>query len=266
MATSKAPIRKLSSLNFVTIHHSGEEPTATNISELKTKAKKWDTYHATKDYDGDGTSDAQYTDGKFGYKWILYHYLVAKDGSILQVQDIKWRRFHATDSARGMNSHNEYGIAICLDGNYTQYKVRGVQKRAIAQIVFNLEKQLGKSLIVRTHKEQALGKAKNGTLLYPEKTGVFYTDCAGETMGTHKSGTCKEIIEMVNTMYTTPAPEPVPNAPTTPAISDNTQSGATMPIQNTATTETTTATTVKKTLLEIIIQFFTDLLQRIKSD
>lgn len=66
----------------------------------------------------------------------------------------------------------------------------------------------------------------------------------------------------------TPESEPTPEVPTTPETEDNGQSGTTTPPENTDPLEPTTETTevVKpKTLLEIIIQFFTDLLQILKN-
>jgi hypothetical protein len=177
----KAPTRNLSAIKYITIHHSATVNASQDMATLKTRARVYDTQHSKKSY-------ALETDGKFGYKWISYHYLVSFKGDVLQVQDIKFERNHAGDRARGVDSHNIYGIAICVDMNTTTHKISNSVKRAIATIIYNLERQLGKRLTVRTHKE----------------TSLTATACAGVLMGTHKTGVCKEIIDMVNEMYKPP--------------------------------------------------------------
>lgn len=204
MATS-APIRNISAIKFVTIHHSAVVPPAMDLATLKQRASSYNATHKAKSY-------ALLTKGEFGYDAISYHYLVSQKGHVLQVQDIKYERNHAGDRVRGVNSHNIYGVAICLDSDTTKYKVSDSAKNAIAKIIYDLEVKLKKSLIVRTHRQQAVHPT-TGAL--PEKTGVIYTQCAGDTMGTNTKGTCKEIIDLVNKMHNDASTPPV-KPPVTP--------------------------------------------------
>lgn len=185
-----APIRKVTDIKFVTIHHSASSPSK-DLNTLKQRAASYNQLHKAKSY-------ALITKGEFGYDAISYHYLVSLKGDVLQVQDIKYERNHAGDRVRGKDSHNIYGVAICLDSNTSQFKVSSSAKNAIAKIIYDLEVKLKKSLIIRTHREQACNPS-SGAL--PEVTGKIYTECAGNIMGTHKSGVCKEIINLVNELH-----------------------------------------------------------------
>lgn len=215
MATSLAPKRDLKKIKYFTIHHSAVNPGAKNLSELKTRAKQYDNSHSIKDYDGNGTNDAQYTGGELGYKWILYHHMIARDGSTLALQKPEYRRYHAGDSGRGANSHNEWGIAILLDGNFEIEKPTEAQLLSSARIIYKHEKAYKISTIVRGHKETALPSSP--------------TACPGKYMGvsTDAKSRLRYIIDLVNQMHKngglTDAEKkaqtpPVVTPPTTPPV------------------------------------------------
>jgi hypothetical protein len=175
---SKAPIRNLKDLKYITIHHSAISIASQDMDTLRVRARAYDTQHSKKSY-------ALETDGKFGYKWISYHYLLSAKGDILQVQDIKYMRNHAGDNANGTKSHNRYGIAICVDMNTTTHKISNSVKSAYINLIFNIQKQLDRELEIRTHRE----------------VSITPTSCAGDIMGTHTKGVCKDIIEGVKKLW-----------------------------------------------------------------
>lgn len=218
MAISLAPKRDLKKIKYFTIHHSAVNPGAKNLSELKARAKQYDQSHSYKDYDGNSTNDAQYTGGELGYKWILYHYMIARDGTVLPLQKPEYRRYHAGDSGRGANSHNEWGIAILLDGNFEIEKPSDASLVSAARIIYKHEKAYKVSTIVKGHKETALPSAP--------------TACPGKYMGVSSDAKSRlrYIIDLTNQMHknggltdaekkaqqTTPTPPTTPTVPTTP--------------------------------------------------
>lgn len=157
-----APTRSKSSIKFATIHHSADTPAAKNLPELIKKASKYDAYHATKSF-------AIYTDGRFGYRFISYHWLIAKNGAVLQVQDPKFVRYHASDNVRGAMSHNRYGIAILLEGNFQVETPTDPQLKAAAKIINDWQRKNHTKLTVKGHRETAIP--------------VLATLCPGANMG-----------------------------------------------------------------------------------
>jgi N-acetyl-anhydromuramyl-L-alanine amidase AmpD len=141
-----APTRKWKDIYFVTIHHDAVKR-AKNMKELESRAKSYNAYHKKKGY--------VYTKGELGYKYISYHYLIAEDGSVLQVQPLKYARWHAGDNFRGKNSHNLHGIAICLSGNFQNIKPTQAQLEATADLIADLEMEHDKSFTVRGHRDTA---------------------------------------------------------------------------------------------------------------
>ena len=180
---------------YITIHHTVTTPTATK-ADLPALARSIETYHKTKSY-----AETYKTGGEFGYYYIQYHYLFAQDGSYIQVQDTKYQRVHATDTARGESSHNLHGIALATVGNMSTTAPSAALKEGQAQLCAALEKKYGVSFAIRGHKETAV-YVKDGVVYYPEKTGVYYTSCPGNYMGTSKSGAIKEIIDRTNAILT----------------------------------------------------------------
>jgi hypothetical protein len=181
MATSLAPKRDLKKIFGFAIHHSAVVG-AKNIAELTAHANSYDKTHSFRDYNGDGKNDAQYTGGELGWKWLLYHWMIARDGSILKTQKPEYRRYHASDSGNGSRSFNEWGLGILLDGNFeTEYPTEA-QLRSASKIIYDWEIKYGIDSYVRGHREVSITK----------------TSCPGKNMGTSKSGGVKTIIDYVN--------------------------------------------------------------------
>ncbi len=164
----KAPERVLRDIKFATIHHSSVMPGAANATEAKRRASSYDSYHGSKSY-------AIETKDEYGFKYISYHYLIARNGYVLKTQHPKYVRYHATDNARGAESHNLWGIAILLDGNFEVETPSSAQLEAAARIIADFNKKNRVRLIVKGHKE----------------TSINGTDCPGETMGLSTQSTSK---------------------------------------------------------------------------
>ena len=137
MSEVPAGIRQLKDIKYLTIHHSGVLPGASDMTMLKKRATIYDRGHKNIAFTNSWPSR---TDGKYGYKWISYHYLVDKKGGVLQTQDIKFARIHASDSGRGSKSHNRWGIAICIDGSYSSESISGKQLQAVSRLIVSIEK------------------------------------------------------------------------------------------------------------------------------
>jgi hypothetical protein len=188
MALSK---RNPANIRFVTLHHSGANKYAgaPNNAALKVKAAQYNGDHKKKEW-----AERTKTDGKFGYPYISYHYMIGRDGSVLQVQDDLWLRYHAGDS-----DHNMYGIAICIDGNYDQFKMTDAQVNAAANLIKMLNKRYGRKLVVRTHGEVSDTK----------------TSCAGMNIGktSDPNSVASRIIRISDSASPAPQPPVTPSAP-----------------------------------------------------
>lgn len=183
----------IQSHKFITIHHAVTASAQTK-SDLAPIAASIERQHSQKSW-----AQTFKTGGEFGYSYAPYHYLFALDGSYIQLHDTKYQRVHATDSARGTMSHNRHGIAISVAANLSVTVPSDKLINGIARLCADLEKQYRVSFAIRAHKETALGVI-NGVLYYPERTGVFYTQCAGNHMGTSQSGLIRTIINKTNEM------------------------------------------------------------------
>lgn len=181
MATSLAPKRDLKKIFGFAIHHAAVVG-ANNVDELLAHANSYNNSHSFRDYDGDGKNDAQYTGGELGYKWLLYHWMIARDGLVLQVQLPKYRRYHASDSGNGSRSYNEWGLGILLDGNFEFEYPTEAQLRSASKIIYDWEIKYKIDAYVRGHRE----------------VSITSTSCPGKNMGTSKSGGVKTIIDYVN--------------------------------------------------------------------
>lgn len=203
MTTELARSRDASTLIGFAIHHAGfANPTkgAANMAELKRRAASYDESHSFKDYSTpkNGTNDAKFTDGSLGYKWLLYHVMIARDGSVLYVQDFKWERWHAADNWRLASSLNRNGVAILLDGNFEYETPTDEQIRAAAKVVYDYEKQYNvRGLLVLGHRETS---GPN-----------FPTACPGTAMGTSLDGKVERIRAFANEMHKDVVTVPTPN-------------------------------------------------------
>lgn len=172
----------------VCIHHSAVEPGANNITELKARASSYNISHSKKSW-----AETIKTPGEFGYPYIEYHYMIAKDGSLLQVQDEKYVLYHAGDNIRGVNSFNLHGIAIMIDGNYENEVPNDNQKLTVVKLIRDIQSRYKIDAMVRGHKE----------------TSETSTSCPGKNIGIHTSGWMKSVIDSINdTTY--------PQTPATP--------------------------------------------------
>lgn len=158
----------------IAIHHSAVNPPAMNMTELKARAKSHNNYHKTKSIGWNNT-----TPGEFGYPYIRYHYMIAQDGSVLQVQHEKYVLYHSGDGSTGQ--FNYWGIAIELEGNYEEAKPTEAMMKSLVLLIRDIEKRYNIDPMVRGHKEISAT-----------------TSCPGINIGTSKSGWLKQVIDNVN--------------------------------------------------------------------
>ncbi len=177
--SKKAPTRELNEINFATIHHSATYPGATTEAQGKMRAQSYDNYHSSKSY-------ALETKGEYGYKWISYHYMVTRDGSVIPLQHAKYVRNHATDNYLGSKSHNRWGLAVLLDGNFDVEKPTDAQLESASQLIAKFNHTHRKNVEIKGHKEQAISSAP--------------TNCPGKYMGisTQIRSKLRKIIKRVD--------------------------------------------------------------------
>lgn len=142
-----AQTRSYSQIKFAAIHHSAVKGVPANETELRRRLAAHETYHKTKGYP---TSR-----GELGFTYILYHYAVAGNGAIVNMQDPKYAFWHATDLYKGADSANAWGIAILLEGNFEQEKPTQAQLEGAARIVREWNARYSTKLTIRGHKECA---------------------------------------------------------------------------------------------------------------
>jgi prefoldin subunit 5 len=173
----------------VAVHHSVYKP-ANNMIELKAQASLFNGWHKSKSW-------AESTKTPSAYPYISYHYLLATDGSLLNVTDEKYVKYHSGDNIKGANSFNLHGIAVCLTGNYDNDIPTEAQMKALVLFIRDVEKRYGIDARVRGHKE----------------TSQTATACPGKNLGTSQSGWLKQVITNVNDKNYPPAPvvEPKPD-------------------------------------------------------
>lgn len=158
----------------IAIHHSAVNPPAMNMTELKARATAHNNYHKAKSEMWNNT-----TPGEYGYPYIRYHYMIAQDGSVLQVQHEKYVLYHSGDGATGQ--FNYWGIAIMLEGNYETAQPTDAMMKSLVLLIRDIEKRYGINPQVRGHKEISAT-----------------TSCPGVNIGTSQSGWLKNVINNVN--------------------------------------------------------------------
>lgn len=158
----------------ICVHHSVYKP-ANNMAELKAQAALFNTWHKSKEW-------AEKTKTDSAYPYISYHYLMATDGSILNVTDEKYVKYAAEDNFRGEMSFNLHGIHICLTGNYENDKPTPEMERQLVLFIRDYEARKKINAYIRGHKE----------------TSRDVTACPGINIGTSKSGWLKQVIDNVN--------------------------------------------------------------------
>ena len=166
--------------NRVCIHHSAVSPGASNLAELKRRLASYEITHSKKSW-----AENIKTGGEHGYRYLEYHLAVARNGEKIRCQDDKYVLYHAGDNFRGDESFNLHGIAILIDGNYQDEFPTEEQKRTVAEIIADFEKQYKIDVIVRGHKE----------------TSKTATSCPGLHIGTHDNGWMGEVITEANNLH-----------------------------------------------------------------
>lgn len=170
----------------VCVHHSVYKP-ANNLAELKAQATLFNGWHKSKSW-----AETTKTPGEYPY--ISYHYLMATDGSILNVTDEKYVKYHAGDNFRKEGSFNLHGTAVCLTGNYQNDVPTDAQMKALVAFIRDYQKRYKIDAFVRGHKE----------------TSQDPTACPGTNLGTSKSGWLKQVIANVNNSAYPPVEPPQP--------------------------------------------------------
>lgn len=189
---------KLKKIKYVTIHHSVTAKAA-DINDLRAQAAVMERYHRQKRI---AKSYPSKTNNEFGYSWIAYHYLIAQNGDSLQVQSLEWQRVHATDTRRGVKSHNLYGVSVCFVGNFDTKRPSEASLKAAGRIVREIEKK---------HKV-------NVTVLGHKHTAVFATACPGRFLD---SVVKTKIVKYANKPPKTEKPSPeADNSKTIKALND----------------------------------------------
>jgi len=171
----------------VCVHHS-VYPQAKTLAELKIQAKLFNGWHKKKSW-------AEDTKAVGNYPYISYHYLMALDGSILQVTDEKYVKYHAGDNYKGKDSFNLHGIGMCITGNYKTDKPNDQQEKALVLFIRDVEKRQDINANVRGHKEVAHSSIP--------------TACPGKNIGTSKVGWLKKVIANTNDKNYPPVAPPV---------------------------------------------------------
>ena len=113
--------RELEQINNVVIHHS-----------------------ATKS--GTPQSYARYHVDTHGWPGIGYHYVIQKDGTIYQTNELDTISFH-------VSGHNTRSIGICLTGHYDQQAVPEIQLQQCGKLIASLRSMLPKEIEISGHRD-----------------------------------------------------------------------------------------------------------------
>lgn len=185
----------------IAIHHSAVSPGAKNLTEAKSRAASYDRSHKTH-----AGAEEMKTPGEFGYKYIRYHYIIARDGSILQTQNEKYCLYHASDWDRGPDSFNQHGIGVLLDGNFMTEKPSEQQRKALVNFIVNFKKKHPGNFYCVGHKETDLS--------------TYKTACPGINVGTSKSGWLKGVMQSVQEILhpKPPVEPPIVTPPVEPPV------------------------------------------------
>jgi hypothetical protein len=194
-------IRQENQLKYITIHHDAI-PHDNRFKTIKDWAIYLDSLHKKRTW-----AEAMKTKGEKGYRYLSYHYIVDHIGNHLHTQELKYERYHASDSRRGATSHNRWGIAICMRGYFhtpINNKPSEAQWKKVATLIYRLEKKLGRKLIIRGHNE----------------TSVTPTACPGSIIGTHRTAYLKRIIDFRNYLHINGEPALPPTLPKPPSCEE----------------------------------------------
>lgn len=164
--------RSLEAISYAVIHHSAGARAPTK-ADLLAKAEQFEVQHKIKSW-----AESYRTGGEYRFYYIAYHWLIANDGSTLQVQDHKYIRPNS-----GNNKINDTSIAICLIGDFRTVEEKKEdnsqefpeliptekQLKAAGQIVSKFNASQETTLIIKSHREVNLSAVR--------------TSCPGDNIG-----------------------------------------------------------------------------------
>lgn len=93
---------------------------------------------------GTAKSFARYHVNSRGWPGIGYHYVIDKDGTINQTNELENISYHVS----GQNTNS---IGICLVGDYDKQKPPAIQMDQCARLIVSLQNQLDQELKIRGH-------------------------------------------------------------------------------------------------------------------
>lgn len=133
-STQQYSTRDLSKINKIILHHSAA------------------TGQTAEDY-------ARYHVQSNGWPGIGYHFVIEKNGDIIQGNSLETVSYHAA----GKNTES---IGISLSGNFMNEQPTAAQIKSLKQLVAHLRAQLNKNLPVSGHRDHGQTSCP-GTNLYP---------------------------------------------------------------------------------------------------
>lgn len=189
---SLALTRSLDQIRFAAIHHSADVGVPVNLDQLKKRLASHNERHQLRNYPT--------TKGEYGYQYLLYSFAVAGNGQWLQTQHLKYKLYHATDWYKGIESANQWGFGILLEGNFEVEQPTNQQLESAAQIIYKFNRENNTRLIIKGHREFAAPQ--------------YATACPGQFVGLSSDPISKLswIIRRVSELHGEIAPvsEPVP--------------------------------------------------------
>lgn len=117
--------RPTSAIVAVVVHHAG-----VNINGTEAEVRAIARYHVEHN----------------GWPGIGYHYVIAKDGTVWKTNPISYVSYHAA-------GFNIPSVGVCLAGNLDRQPPTKQQEDALRALLQDLNKALGRRLIVRAHRE-----------------------------------------------------------------------------------------------------------------
>lgn len=145
----------------------GTLPVSTSLRYTTRAVSAIDTVviHHSATIDGSAQAYARHHVQSNGWPGIGYHYVIDKDGTINQTNELTTVSYHVTNN-------NARSVGICLTGNYDTQTPPAVQIEAAIRLIRMLNAQLSKKLQVRGHGElqSKACPGKNVDVRYIEKS------------------------------------------------------------------------------------------------
>jgi len=112
--------RKLSVVKYIVIHHSA--------------------------IDGFNAFDYAKWHLKRGWAGIGYHYVIEKDGTIQQTNELTTISYH-------VKGYNTKSIGISMSGNFQKHKPTNAQVKSLVALIKKIKKEVNPKLLVKGHRE-----------------------------------------------------------------------------------------------------------------